>query len=80
MTVLAMVVALTAAASVGYLFGRRAGSRRPTWKQRTRRTALGLQAVSLIMLMTASHVQRSAHRRLPSIVRRLSFLPYIRRH
>ena len=69
-TALGVAAALVAALCVGYLVGRRAGQRTPTWKQRTRRTALGRQAVGLIALVAASQLQRAVRRRTPAIAAR----------
>lgn len=67
MTPLGVICMLVTALSIGYHFGRRhAGSTTPTWKDRTRRTALGRRAITLIALMVASHLQRSVQRKLPS--------------
>ncbi|PRC46917.1 hypothetical protein C6A85_87635, partial [Mycobacterium sp. ITM-2017-0098] len=72
MTALGVFAAVVAALCIGYVLGRRAGQRAPTWKQRTRRTALGRQAVGLIALVAASQLQRAIGKRVPAIaVRRL---------
>ncbi|OMC44515.1 hypothetical protein [Mycobacterium sp. IS-1264] len=62
MTVLAAIAALAMAACVGYYFGRRVGSRRPSWKKRTSRMAVGRMAISLFVLMTARRIRISAAR------------------
>lgn len=56
MAVLALLCALATATCVGYYLGRRAGSRPPTWKQRTSRIALGRLTLSLLVAMTARRV------------------------
>lgn len=70
MTALGVLAALVAALCVGYVIGRRAGRKAPTWKQRTRRAALGRQAVGLIVLVAASQLQRTIGRRVPAIAPR----------
>ncbi|UXA16910.1 hypothetical protein [Mycobacterium sp. SMC-4] len=47
MSVAAALLALTAALTVGYLWGHRAGARTPSWRRRTSRTALVRQAAGL---------------------------------
>ncbi|MDA2892737.1 hypothetical protein PDG61_17590 [Mycolicibacterium sp. BiH015] len=69
MTALGVIAALFAAMCVGYVLGYRRGARTPTWRQRTGRVALGRQAVSLVMLVAVSRLQRSARRRLRFIGR-----------
>lgn len=59
MAVLAVLCALATAMCVGYYFGRRAHSTRPTWKKRTSRAALGGLVLSLLVLITARRVQHS---------------------
>jgi hypothetical protein len=59
MTVLAGIAALAMATWVGYYFGRRVGSTRPTWKKRTSRVALGRLAISLLVLLTARRIRQS---------------------
>lgn len=49
---------------LGYLMGRRATVPAPSWQQRMRRPALARQTVTLLALMAASQLQRSAHRRV----------------
>jgi hypothetical protein len=53
------ICVVVAALCIGYHFGRRAGSKPPTWKKRTSRAALGRAATSLIVLMIARRVQRN---------------------
>jgi hypothetical protein len=48
---------------IGYQFGRRTIPA-PTWRKRVQRSALGQQAIALIVLVTASQIQRSMHRKL----------------
>lgn len=62
MTTLAVISVLVTALWIGYHLGRRAGSTR----KRKRRAALGRFAISLIVLVVARHIQRSALRNLPS--------------
>lgn len=59
MTAIAAICALMAATCIGYYFGRRAGTRRPTWKKRTSRIALGKLALNLLAMITARRLQRS---------------------
>jgi hypothetical protein len=66
MTALEVICTVVTAMSIGYHFGRRAGSTTSTWRSRTRRAALGRRAISLIGLMVASRIQRSVQRKLPS--------------
>ena len=63
-TVLGVTAALLAALCVGYLVGRRAGRRNPTWRQRTRAGALGRQAVTLAALVATNRLQRLVRRQL----------------
>ncbi|WP_068186866.1 hypothetical protein [Mycobacterium sp. UM_CSW] len=58
MAVLALLCALATATCFGYYLGRRAGSRPPTWKQRTSRVALGRLAISLLVAVTARRILR----------------------
>ena len=58
MTVSVALAALALAMSVGYYFGRRAGSSPSTWKKRTSRVALGRRAVNLVVLIAARRLQR----------------------
>jgi len=58
-TVIAAICALAAATCVGYYFGRRAGSARPSWKKRTSRIALGKLALNLLAMVTARRLQQS---------------------
>ncbi|BBZ45225.1 hypothetical protein [Mycobacterium parmense] len=71
MMLLAAIAALATATAVGYYFGRRAGTPRVTWRKRTSRVALGRLAISLLVLVTARRVQRSARigRLLPDVVK-----------
>jgi Kef-type K+ transport system membrane component KefB len=69
-TALGVLAAMVVALSIGYVIGRRAGRRGPTWKQRTRRRALGRQAVGLVVLVAASQLQRSIGKRVPMIAGR----------
>jgi hypothetical protein len=69
-TVLCVMAALAVALSVGYAFGRRAGRRTPTWKQRTGRVALGKQLVGLVALLAVHRLQRTARRQPPAIAGR----------
>jgi hypothetical protein len=52
------IAALTMATCGGYYLGRRAGSTPSTWRKRTSRTALGRQAMSLLILVTARRIRR----------------------
>ncbi|WP_163722278.1 hypothetical protein [Mycolicibacterium psychrotolerans] len=66
-----VVISLMAASGLlGYLLGRRATRRTPTWQQRMRRPALARQTVTLVALVAASQLQRSAHRRVGGARRR----------
>ncbi|OBK24041.1 hypothetical protein A5634_04530 [Mycobacterium asiaticum] len=65
MTALVIGVALMTAAYTGYHFGRRAGSRAPTWQQRTSRLALGRLSASLIALVVMRRLQRTWLAQLP---------------
>jgi hypothetical protein len=58
MTVFVALAALALAMSVGYCFGRRAGSSPSTWRKRTSRVALGRRAINLVVLIAARRVQR----------------------
>lgn len=58
MMVLAAIAVVAMATCVGYYFGRRAGSARPTWKKRTSRVALGRLVMSLLVLVTARRIRR----------------------
>ncbi len=61
----AVVISLMAASGLlGYLLGRRTTTPTPTWQQRVRRPALARQTVTLLALMVASQLQRSAQRRM----------------
>ena len=61
MTALAVISALGPALCIGYYLGRRAGSKRSTWKKRTSRIALGRLAINLLVLMTARRIRQSCH-------------------
>nr|WP_297593168.1 hypothetical protein [Mycobacterium sp.] len=58
-TVIAAICALATATCLGYYFGRRAGSARPSWKKRTSRIALGKLALNLLAMVTARRLQQS---------------------
>lgn len=62
MTVLVAIAALAMATGVGYYFGRRERSTRPSWKRRTSRLALGRMAIGLLVLLTARRIRHSAAR------------------
>ena len=79
MSAVAIVVLMVAASGVGYLAGRRANPRVPSWQQRTSRTVLGRQALALALLMAVSQVERSAQRRLRPMARRESMTGRVRR-
>jgi hypothetical protein len=64
MSALEFICVLAAAMWIGYRLGRRASAPAPTWRKRARRSALGQQAIALIVLMTASQIQRSVQRKL----------------
>ncbi|MBI5338276.1 MAG: hypothetical protein HZB45_11405 [Mycolicibacterium rufum] len=60
-----VVISLMAMSGLlGYLVGRRATRRTPTWQQRIQRPALARQAVTLMALVAASQLHRSSHRRV----------------
>ncbi|MCA2241984.1 MULTISPECIES: hypothetical protein [Mycobacterium] len=59
MTVIAAICALTTATCIGYYFGRRAGSTRPSWRKRTSRIALGKLAINLVAMITARRLEQS---------------------
>ncbi|WP_048635354.1 hypothetical protein [Mycolicibacterium aurum] len=69
MTALGVFAALVAALCIGYVLGRRAGQRTPSWRQRTSRAALGRQAVGFIALVAAGRLERTVRRRFPAIAR-----------
>ncbi|MBV9513549.1 MAG: hypothetical protein JO280_05825 [Mycobacteriaceae bacterium] len=69
MTALALMCMLVAAMSIGYRVGRRADSTPSTWKNQTRRTALGARALGLIGWMLARRVQRSVQKNLRKLKR-----------
>ena len=58
MTALALISALGTALCVGYLLGRRAGSKPSSWKKRTSRVALSRLAINLLVLMTARRIRQ----------------------
>ncbi len=62
MAAVVVISLMAASALVGYLLGRRAAPRTPTWQQRMRRPALARQTVTLLALVAASQLQRAAHR------------------
>ena len=64
MAAVVVISLMAASALLGYLLGRRVTTPRPTWQQRLRRPALARQTVTLLALMAASQMQRSAHRRV----------------
>ncbi|CAN3130354.1 hypothetical protein ACNUDN_20710 [Mycobacterium sp. smrl_JER01] len=77
MTALALTATLlaassTAALSIGYVLGRRAGPRKPTWRQRTSRLSLGRQAAGMLVLLAAGRLERQVRRRMTH--RRVSWL------
>ncbi|MCV7368550.1 hypothetical protein [Mycolicibacterium duvalii] len=65
MTVLAVLLAMTAALGVGYLFGLRAGAQAPSWRQRTSRAALVKQAATLAALVAVYRLRAWLHPRAP---------------
>lgn len=58
MTVIAVICALATTMCIGYYFGRRATSTRPSWRKRTSRMAMGKLAISLLAMITARRIQR----------------------
>ena len=64
MAVIVVISLMAATGLLGYLLGRRSVVPTPTWQQRMRRPALARQTVTLLALMAASQLQRSAHRRV----------------
>lgn len=58
MTVLVAVAALTLAATVGYIGGRRSNSRPATWRHRTSTVALGKRAAVLVALIAVRRCRR----------------------
>ncbi|AFM18748.1 hypothetical protein Mycch_4025 [Mycolicibacterium chubuense NBB4] len=64
MTAVAVLLMVVAAAVIGYHVGRRAAVPSPTWRQRTRRSALGRQAIGLITLLAVGELERTMQRRL----------------
>lgn len=71
MTPLLVIAALMTALCIGYYFGRRVGSKPPSWKKRTSRVTLGRLAINLLVLMTARRIRKSF---LPGRVEPLEFL------
>jgi hypothetical protein len=59
MAVFAVICALTTTTWFGYYVGRRAGSSRQTWQQRTTRIALGRLVISLLVLVTVRRIRQS---------------------
>lgn len=78
MSAVAVVALMLAALAVGFQAGRRT-SRTPTWRQRTRRSTLGRQALVLAVLMAAGHAERSVQRRWPAVGRVATPLGRVRR-
>lgn len=64
MAALVVISLMTASGFMGYLLGRRTTRRAPTWQQRMRRPALARQTATLLALIAASQLQRSAHHRV----------------
>lgn len=65
-----LICLLTTAMGIGYGWGRRSSASAAPWHQRTRRSALGRQAITLAALLAASQIQRSVERRHPALTRR----------
>lgn len=78
MSAVAVVALVVAALTVGYQAGRRTAGK-PTWRQRTRRSSLGRQALVLAVLMAAGHAERSVQRRWPLLGRPATHLGRVRR-
>jgi len=72
MTTLGLICGLAAGMWIGYRLGRRASAPAPSWQSRTRRSALGRQAITLVALVTASQLQRSVQRRVRQAHQRAS--------
>jgi hypothetical protein len=70
-------LALITALCTGYHFGRRSGSRQPTWKKRTSRLALSRLTAGLVVLLVARRMQRklAAQRVVPAIAGLFGHLP-----
>lgn len=64
MAAIVVISLMTVSGLLGYVLGRRAVVPTPSWQQRMRRPALARQTVTLLALMAASQLQRSAHRRV----------------
>ncbi|MBX7433461.1 hypothetical protein JDV09_15275 [Mycobacterium sp. Y57] len=58
MTSVAVMVGLVSALWIGFLLGRHTRPGTQTWRQRTTRSALGRQAVVLMVLVAANTLQR----------------------
>ncbi len=67
MTAVLVLVMMASTGVLGYRLGRRAGARTPTWRQRMQRRALARQAVTLVALLAAGRLERTARRRLPAL-------------
>ncbi|MHA7652501.1 hypothetical protein ACX9NE_23825 [Mycobacterium sp. ML4] len=80
MTVL-VGLALVTALCTGYFFGRRTGTKYPTWHKRTSRLALGRLTASLVALVVARRMQRIlfAQRGFTAVAGRCGQLPAPRR-
>lgn len=76
MLALELICVAAAAMWIGYRLGRRTTASAPTWRKRARRSALGQQAIAVIVLMTTAQIQRSMHRKLRGARRRRS--PFVR--
>lgn len=66
MVALELICVAAAAMWLGYRLGRRTVTPSPPWWRRTPRSALGQQAVALLVFVAAGQVQRSARRKLRS--------------
>ncbi|ORA37046.1 hypothetical protein BST13_10180 [Mycobacterium aquaticum] len=66
MVALELLCVAVAAMWLGYRLGRRTTKPAATWWRRMPRSALGQQAVALIVLVAANQVQRSMRRKLKS--------------
>lgn len=65
-----LACALVAAIALGYWFGHRAATAKPTWRSRTQPSALARQAVTLAALVATRRVERSIIRKLAGLRRR----------
>jgi len=76
MTVL-IGLALFSALCTGYHFGRRSGSRPPTWRTRTSRLYLGRLTAGLVVLVVARRMRRIivAQARVPALAGLRGYLP-----